>query len=68
MRDFLLDINIKMAKSKQKVLKVELVKEFKSKDKVVYSNYGRFKVSKAGKIKLVFNDGEKERNIKANHA
>ena len=50
--------------SKKKLLKVELTKEFKSKDKVIYTNYGRFKKSKVGKVTLLI-DGKK---VKANYA
>jgi len=61
-----------MAKGKKnkktKALKVKLTKEFKSGDKVLYTNYGRFKILKDGKVNLVFGEGENEKKIKANYA
>jgi len=58
----------KKSKAKQKVLKVELTKQYKSKDKAIYTNWGRFKKSKAGKVTLVFQQDKKEKKVKANYA
>lgn len=47
-------------KSKEKkgnnILRVKLSRELKSEDKVVYTNYGRFRKSSTGEVTLIIGD------------
>lgn len=58
---------VSMAKNKKaKELKIKLTRDFTKGDKVVYSNFGRFKLSKSGSHKLLIGNGDKTLKLLAN--
>ncbi len=51
--------------SKTEKINVKLTREFKSKDKVIYTNHGRFVPDEKGEVTLLINDGEQKIQAKA---
>ena len=58
----------KKTTTKKKTTKVELTREFKEGDKVLYTNYGRFVPDKSGSHTLVIGDGDKSVKVTARAA